>query len=307
MPLPYQYALDGLTLGGLDAKDCWWIVRHAEGWLGKPKPKAARTPKPQASGSYRAAAFGGERIITLTGATRCPDNDARLEAVERLEAVAGVETRLYPLVVTDLRGVSRTADVELDDDIKVRLVGPYRWFDWQFTVVAPDPHRYDATWQAPRSGMISTGGPGLNFAGGGLNFAPDGLDFGSPGTGLRSQVANFGTARAYPVYEIKGPVITPRVTDLATGEHVDYGGQLYSGDTLTINCGEFPVTLPGTEGLVFPARSAFLNVYSDQRVLLSVPTLWPSVGPGEVRNFQLNGSGGLSEAELIVYLRSAWL
>jgi hypothetical protein len=297
--LPTQYELDGLTFGAFDEFGCWWIARHVEGWLGRPKPRTARTPRPQASGSYRAAAFGGERTITLTGATRCPDYVTRLEAVERLEGLAGDLTRLYPFTVTDLRGISRTADVELDDDIKVRLVGPARWFDWTVVVAAPDPHRYDAVWQQPRSGMLADGGPGLDFGASGLNFAPDGLDFGSPGSGLASQVANFGNARTYPIFAIKGPAEQPRVTDLATGEHIDFGGSLYEGDVLTINCGEFPAR-------GFPARSAFLNTYSDQRVLLSVPSLWPSVGPGEVRNFQLSGNG-LSAAELTVYLRSAWL
>lgn len=297
--LPMQYELDGLTLGAFDVHDCWWIARHVEGWLGRPKGKPARTPRPQAPGSFRAAAFGGERVIGLAGSTRCPDYVTRLEAVERLEGIAGDPTRLYPFTVTDLRGASRTADVELDDEIKVRLVGPGRWFDWAFQLVAPDPNRYDAIWQQPRSTMIADGGPGLNFGATGLDFGTAGLDFGAPGSGLASQVANFGNARTYPIFEIKGPVELPRVTDLATGEHVDYAGSLYEGDVLTINCGEFPAR-------GFPARSAFLNTYNDQRVLLTVPSLWPSVGPGEVRNFQLYGNG-LSAAEMTVYLRSAWL
>lgn len=110
------------------------------------------------------------------------------------------------------------------------------------------------------------------------------------------------------MFEIHGPVNTPRVTDLATGAAVDYAGELYVGDVVTINCGEFPVTLPGDTGRFrgdFPARSAFLNTFTDQRVLLTVPQLWPSVGPGEVHNYQLSGNG-ISEAVLIVYLRSAW-
>lgn len=297
--LPFQYAIDGLTLGAFDANGSWWIVRHAEGWLGRPKPKSGRSPRPQAPGSFRAASFGGERIISLSGATRCPDATTRLAAVEQLAALAGDPTRLYPLTVTDLRGSSRTVDVELDDKIDIKLVGSTQWFDWTIQLAAPDPLRYDAVWQQPHSTMLSDGQPGLDFGANGLSFGASGLDFGAPGASLVSQVANFGTARTYPVFEIQGPVYTPRITDLATGEHIDYGGQLYLGDTLTINCGEFPA-----RGL--PARSAFLNTYTDQRVLLSVPTLWPSVGPGEVHNYQLYGLGGLSSAVLVTYLRSAW-
>lgn len=294
--LPVTWALDNITFGAADEFGCWWIVKSSNGWYGPPKPKTQRQIKSNAAGSFRSSAFRGERVVSLTGHTKCPDPIAREAAADRLAAMAADPTVLYELIVTERTGQARTLGVELDSQTDVKLAST-GWLDWQLQVGAPDPLKHDAVWQAPRSGMLTTPSAGLDFGTKGLSFAPVGLDFGAPGTGLPSQVANFGTATTYPVFEITGPAVNPQIVDLDTGDVVSYAGTLYTGDTLTINCGEFVAR-------GFPSRSCYLNTFTDQRVYLSVPAQWPSVRAGEVHTYGLRGVGPV--ATLTTYLRSAW-
>jgi hypothetical protein len=296
--LPVQWACDNMVFGAVDAAGCWWIVTSSDGWFGPPKPKTDRQVRSNAPGSFRSAAYRGERVIVLQGTTKCPSVAARIAALDQLATMATDPGTVYELAVTDQTGRTRTISVELDSKTDVNLAGP-RWFDWQLAFGCPDPIKYDAIWQQPVSGMMSASEGGLDFSGSGLDFVTSsGLDFGTAGTPQAAQVANFGTERTYPLFEITGPSINPIVTDVSTGEFVTWAGTLKTGDVLTINCAEFPAR-------GFPARSAYFNTFSNRRVQLSVPTNWPSVGPGEVHNFQLSAAGATT-SQLTVYLRSAW-
>lgn len=296
--LPTQWSIDGLVLGALDAENCWWVLRKSDGWFGPPKPKTQRSAKFQVAGSFRNLAPRGERIVALTGTTKCPSSIARLDALDRLAAIASDPARLYTLAVTELNGRTRTMDVELDAKTDVTMVAN-SWFDWQLQFAAPDPRKHDLTWQAPTAGLPVGESPGLDYSTPGLDFSGVGLEFGNPGVPQYAQVVNFGTAKAYPVFQITGPVQTPFITDLSTGTTVGYAGRLVAGDVLVINCDEFPA-------LGYPARSVFLNQTSNRRVnLVKQSSDWPTIGPGEVHNFQFEGVG--YGATMTVFMRAAWI
>src|SRR3954468_9579687 len=126
--LPVTWTLDNITFGAVDEFGCWWIVKSSNGWDGPPKPKTQRQVKSNAAGSFRASAFRGERVVSLTGHTKCPDPIAREAAADRLAAMAADPTVLYDLTVTERTGQARTLGVELDSQTDVKLAST-GWLD----------------------------------------------------------------------------------------------------------------------------------------------------------------------------------
>lgn len=294
-PLPVTYRLDGLTLNATDAYGCAWYVEKTTGWKGQPKRRTARTPHPTGRGSFRPVAYRAERIIGLSGQTRCPDNLTRVAAVERLEALCGDATRLYDLTVTDQRGQVRVTAVELDDAVQVSLENSERWFQWTMQLAAPDPRKHDGSWQSPTSGLPATATGGLDPAPG-LDPAV-GLDFGQVGPATVAGVLNAGTTVAYPVFTVTGPISSPQVLDTLTGLSVLWAGSLDTGDTLVINCDDF-----AAQGV--PGHGVYVNGSGNRRFNLITPNGWPVVPAGGNAAYTLIGTGG--GAQLTAQLRSAW-
>jgi hypothetical protein len=298
---PITWELDNLTFGAEDDDGVVWYVTASDGWFGPPKPKTQRQAKFQTAGSFRNLAPRGERIIVLTGKTRCPDVLTRLDALDRFAACASNPAVVYDMTVTDQTGRPRTIGVELDAATDVKLKGPL-WFDWQLTLGCPDPRKHDSTWQQPACGPpISFGGPGADFSGAGLDFSGDGLDWGTPDAPQSVSVTNWGTATAYPVLQLTGPFTNPTITDLTGGIPLTYAGSGVFGDTVTINCDQF-----AARG--FPSQSVYFNGTSSRRAQLVIPQGWPQVGPGETRTYQFTADNtNPATTTLTAYLRAAWI
>lgn len=296
--LPTTWQLDNMTFGAPDAQGCWWIVRTSNGWHGPAKPRTQRVAKTFGPGSFRTPSFRGERIIVLTGSTKCPDGATRLDAMERLAAMAADPAQIYTLTVTDVAtGVGRCMDVELDDRTDLKLVGT-RWFDWSLQLAAPDPRKYSPTWQDPVSVLPTSSTGGLDFGSPGLDFTGGGLDFGLPGTNTMAQVANYGTAPTSPVFSVLGPAINPVIVDMSTGDRVQYLANLGASETLTINNGDF-------SALGLPPHSCLINRTTNVRTRVTIGPDWPQLDPQAVTSYQLFASSA-STATLTVYLRSAY-
>lgn len=297
---PITWELDNLTLGAEDDFGCMWYVTSSNGWFGPPKPKTQRQAKFQTAGSFRNLAPRGERIIVLTGATRCPDVLTRLDALDRFADMASDPAVVYDMTVTDQTGRPRTIGVELDAATDVKLKGP-RWFDWQLTLGCPDPRKHDVTWQQPACGPPGgTGGPGADFSGNGLDFSGDGIDWGTPLVSQTVSVSNWGTGIAYPLFRIDGGFTNPVITDLGTGVTIGYAGTAVFGDHITINCDQF-----SARG--FPSQSIYFNDTSSRRTQLLIPQGWPQVGPGETHTYQFDVASAGPTTLLTAYLRAAWI
>jgi hypothetical protein len=297
--LPVSWAVDNMLFGATDDQGCTWYVKKSDGWFGPPKPKTQRTAKFQTQGSFRSLAPRGERIIALTGTTKCPDVVTRLDALDRFAAMASDPAQVYTLIVDDQRGYPRTIGVELDANTQVSLAGA-TWFDWQIQFGCPDPRKHDATWQQPACGATFDSSAGLDFSGGGLDFSGNGLDFGSVGGGSSAAtVTNFGSTTAFPVLQLAGPCQNPTITDVSTGLTLSYAGSLNQGDVLTINCDDF-------SALGFPSKSCYVNDTQNHRSQLALSGLWPQVGAGEVHSFSFAAGGTNAYSALTVWLRAAW-
>lgn len=81
------------------------------------------------------------------------------------------------------------------------------------------------------------------------------LNFGAPGSTGALTARNTGTAPAHPVVEFRGPVSMPSLTNLATGDVLEYGLDLAAGDVLVVDTAEGTVTLNATTSRLYTATS----------------------------------------------------
>jgi hypothetical protein len=131
---------------------------------------------------------------------------------------------------------------------------------------ATDPRRYAITEDTATAGLPMAE-PGLDWgtdgAGedAGLDWHTDGegedagLSFGTPGSTGALSARNDGPAPTHPLVEFRGPVTRPALTNLASGDVLEYDLPLAAGDVLTVDTREGTVTLNGTASRIHTATS----------------------------------------------------
>lgn len=132
--------------------------------------------------------------------------------------------------------------------------------------VATDPRRYELA-ERSTSARLPIAEPGLDWgtdAGTGVDDGLDwrtgpgtegGLIFGEPGSTGALSVGNSGRAHSHPVIEFRGPVERPSLTNLASGDVLEYDLPLAAGDVLTIDTRAGTVLLNGTASRLDRATS----------------------------------------------------
>lgn len=281
----------------------WTVARMPDGekgWSNPPGTRTNRDDRPDGDGSFRSRAYRKERLITLSGSVHCPSAAVREQTEAELSALCGDGGQLYTYRrITDT--FDQVVDVELDDEPIIDPITMQR-VDWSFRFAAPDPRKHDYRWREPRASPATGGVPGggLNYSSGGLNYGGGGLNYGlpSPGSGaVPATVGNFGTADAAPFFILTGSNPSCSIARDETGQRLDYLGDIDIGETVWINCDEFP-----TRGV--PAQSAMSSTRGDVTSLLVVQTGWPVIAAQDVGTFRLIGSG--PPESLTVAFRSAW-
>ncbi|WP_372458365.1 phage distal tail protein [Streptomyces sichuanensis] len=111
---------------------------------------------------------------------------------------------------------------------------------------ATDPRRYSLVEQRVEA-RLPRPEPGLDWH---LVPGPEGLgwplDFGPPGSTGGMTVTNEGDAPAAPVIEFRGPVDRPSLTNVVSGDVVEYDIVLDTSDVLTVDTGAGTVLLNGS-------------------------------------------------------------
>lgn len=306
-----QYAptwtIDGFEFSGMapyhrgdeyDANGWAHVVTKETGWINGAKPRTNRTAKSgTAPGSYRGPASRDERIIVLEGITYCRTRQDRERAELALAKLCSDPRSLYEFRrQTDV--YDQTLYVELDDQPLCDLVTSHE-LKWSFQWAAPNPCKYDTYWQQPITGLPGLGTGGLDFSGGGLDIDPNYLDFGTPGTSGFAQVGNRGTATAYPLFLIRGPVTNPVVFEPSSGIMLRYTGVVGAADELWINC-----DIDTQRG--YPGHGVYLN-NTNRRGQLAVSGGWPDVEAGHTGLYEFFASDYNAYASMQVWFRSAWL
>lgn len=294
------WSVDNLTVYGsytLDELGREWGIEGGTdgGWAAPAAPRTKRDDRPFADGVFRSPAFRQGRQFSLGGYVGCPDPGLRELAEAELAGLCSDGGRLYEFRRRTDR-FDQVAMVELDGQPLIEMVNLYT-VRWQFTFFAPDPRKHDWLWQQPICSPPQPTAGGLAFP---LNFGNTGLDFGTPSSDSTvAQVGNYGTAPAYPLFRLEGPLSTPTVLHRETGRALRYTTDLAAGEELYINCDGFAQRDVPAHAAVSSQRG---NVAT---LLVREGPGWPVVDPQAVATFALR-SYGQAGASLRVGLRSAW-
>lgn len=224
MPFPEETEFvlpDGIVLNAAAVDGVFFSCATFDGW-GSPGSKS--------SGSSREGEHGDSpapnpklqaRILQLTGRIAAPTRLARQQAEHRLEAALGLA--LFDLTVTD--GIplkvqaQRQGDISIADDTDVASL-------WQAELKCPDPRRYGVDRQQSLTLPVLAGG--VRFP---LRFP---LRFGGSTTFGDADVVNDGNMPAPAKVTFTGPLTTPSITNVTTGQSVTYNDTLADGETVVL-------------------------------------------------------------------------
>lgn len=121
------------------------------------------------------------------------------------------------------------------------------------------------------------------------------LDFGAPGSTGQLVAVNSGDAPTHPLIEFRGPVSLPSLTNVSTGDAVEYDIDLAGDDVLLVDTGSGTVVLNGTASRLYTVTSR------------SVPEQLFTFSPGTTQlAFRAAPGSSDSRASAVVRYRSAY-
>ncbi|OPC79933.1 hypothetical protein B4N89_02320 [Embleya scabrispora] len=207
-------------------------------------------------GDYLGTDYAEPRHPTLSLGLRGDDPDGLRGLVQALKRATGVGAT-GPLVFVDW-GVQVTARLRRRS-IPYEAGALWRIGTAALEWVCPDPRVYDVVEQSASTGL-PVNEPGIDWGSSpeGLDWgtAPEGLDWGAAGSTGGISVANSGDAATHPTIEFAGPVARPSLTNLATGDVLEYDLLLAAGDVLVVDTAAGTVRLGGQDRLyTITARS----------------------------------------------------
>ncbi|MGW2497289.1 phage distal tail protein [Streptomyces pseudogriseolus] len=132
--------------------------------------------------------------------------------------------------------------------------------EWEAT----DPRRYEVA-ERTATATLPAAEPGLDWGVSGAvedgldwnvaGAAEGGLAFGEPGSTGALLAVNEGDAPSHPVVEFRGPVTRPALTNLATGDVLEYDIPLAAGDVLTVDTRAGTVQLNSAASRIYTATA----------------------------------------------------
>lgn len=161
------------------------------------------------------------RTLSLTGMIKAPTILLRQQAEHALQAAFSLD--LFDLTVVD--GIPLTVHAQRSGDIS-RADDTDTQVTWQAELNCPDPRRYGAD----QSLLLN-----LPSVTGGVRF-PVRFPFRFTGSSVSGDgtVTNSGNETAPATVTFTGPLTTPKLTNLATGQWVQYNDVLASGEFVVL-------------------------------------------------------------------------
>lgn len=225
MPFPEETEFvlpNGLTLNsGLDDDGVLITCASVSGW-GSPGSKSQGVPREGEHGASPAPNPKLDaRVLNMQGRIAAPTRLLRQQAEHRLEAALGLQ--LFDLTVVDSielhTQAQRSGKVDIDDDTDTAC-------NWMAELTCPDPRRYGASKQITMSLPSVTGG--LRFP---IRFP---IRFTGSSTSGDDTVTNEGNETAPLMVTFNGPLTTPKLTNLGTGQWVQYNDVLAVGEFVVL-------------------------------------------------------------------------
>ncbi|MFF7146041.1 hypothetical protein ACFZB5_33410 [Streptomyces nodosus] len=271
--------------------------KELPGWEDLPPLDSGTVPRPAAHGAYPGQLLAQTRTITVEGLmVRAPRATIGAAVAELGAGTVPVETELPFVVWLDERGpllaYARVTRRAIPTGIGYR-VGTITGAALEF--VATDPRRYELEERSAWAGLPAPE-PGLDWHDGdqapGLDWP---LEFGEPGSTGTLTATNAGSAATHPVVEFRGPVDRPSITNVTTGDVLEYDLPLSADDVLIVDTGAGTVTLNGSTSRLYTVTAR------------SVPEQTWTLPPGTTDLlFRAAPESADSAARCIVHYRSAY-
>ncbi|MDJ1136211.1 phage distal tail protein [Streptomyces iconiensis] len=151
---------------------------------------------------------------------------------------------------------------------------------------ASDPRRYALDEQTAKAGLPAPE-PGLSWP---LAWP---LDWGKPGESGALSVTNRGNAATHPVIEFRGPMTRPSLTNIGSGDTLEYDLPLGVDDVLTVDTLAGTATLNGTASRLYAVTAR------------SMPEQTYVFPPGET-TLVLRATGGPDASVAVRYRAAFW-
>lgn len=236
-------------------------VTQLTGWDSLPSLDSGTVPRAQQHGAYLGRLLAQSRVITADlQMTTWPDTyPAARRALLAATTLAQDEQPLVVRTAGETQLVfARVFSRALPNTTDAALGTPAVSIAWEAT----DPRRYDLTEQAVTT-TLPQAGLGLDWADGaspaGLDWhdgaSPAGLDWGADASTGNITCVNAGDADAHPTLEIRGPITTPAVTIVETGQVLEYDITLAASDVLTVDTWAGTVTLASGASRLYTATA----------------------------------------------------
>ncbi|WP_370420327.1 hypothetical protein AB8O64_19725 [Streptomyces sp. QH1-20] len=264
--------------------------RALTGWEDLPALDSGSVTRSDAHGSFPGQLLAQARTIGLDDViVRAPQGTigAAVRALNAATALGGPE---LPLVVwLDERGpllvrarvLRRSVPVGKGYALGTVLGAAIQW-------EASDPRRYGLA-ELQVGARLPQPEPGLDW-----HLAPEGLswplDFGAPGSTGGVTMTNEGDAPTAPTIEFRGPVERPSLTNVSTGDAIEYDITLTPDDVLLVDTGAGTVTLNGHASRLYTATNR------------SIPEQAFTLAPG-VTSLAYRAAPGSSDPRASVTLR----
>ncbi len=237
----------GELLLGPDTPYRW---RSIGGWEDLPALDSGTVARSDAHGAFPGRLLAQARTVTLDGLlVRAPRATIGAVVAALNAGTVPVEDERPLVVWLDERGpllaYARATRRAIPTGIGYRL-GTITGGAIEFQ--ATDPRRYELA-ERTVSATLPMSEAGLSWP---LSWP---LPFGNPGSTGTLSTTNVGDAETHPVIEFRGPVIRPALTNLATGDAVEYDIPLAAGDVLTVDTRAGTVVLNSTASRIYTASS----------------------------------------------------
>ncbi|MGA5084098.1 phage distal tail protein [Streptomyces pseudogriseolus] len=275
--------------------------RTLTGWEELPALDSGTVARSDAHGAFPGVLLAQSRRIGMDpliirapasgiGAVVAALNAGTAPVVDELPFVAWLDER-GPLLAY-ARAVRRAVPTDKNYRVGVVVGGAIEW-------EATDPRRYELA-ERTASATLPAAEPGLDWgvsdgAETGLDWGVSGtveagLSFGEPGSTGALTAVTVGDAPTHPVVEFRGPVTRPALTNLATGDVLEYDMPLAADDVLTVDTRAGTVTLNGTASRIYTVTSR------------SVPEQTFTLAPGTT-NLTFRAAPGSNDPAASVTLR----
>lgn len=223
------------------------------GWEDSPALDSGTVNRSDGHGAYPGRLLAQPRTITLDGIVIRTEPAQMSRAVRALSAATALRDDEIPLVVRLDSGLPLLSWARC-----LRRAVPVGTGGYGVGVVqgaalqweATDPRRYSLT-ERQIEARLPQAEPGLDWT----NSLVWPLDWGAPGATGALSVPNEGDAPTHPLITFRGPVERPSLTNITTGDAVEYDLALADGDELLVDTEAGTVVLNGTASRLYTATT----------------------------------------------------